>query len=65
MATMMGRAKTPSKTKRLGNVMVQEHLRSSERVMRDVLASKKTARAFLIKAGILAKGGKQLAKPYR
>lgn len=45
--------------------MVKEHLEASERLMKKVLASKKSARAFLVRAGILDKSGKGLAKPYR
>jgi len=44
--------------------MVKEHLKASKRVARKALASKKKARAFLIRAGILKKNGKGLAKPY-
>lgn len=45
--------------------MVEEHLVASKRLMKKVLRSKKSARAFLIRAGILDKQGKELAKPYR
>ena len=45
--------------------MVKEHLKASKRVMKKALASKKSARAFLVRAGILKKNGKGLAKPYR
>jgi hypothetical protein len=44
--------------------MVTEHLKASERVAKRVLGSKKKARAFLVRAGILKKKGKGLAKPY-
>lgn len=47
------------------NSMVAEHMAASKRVMRKVLASKEQSIAFLIGAGILAKGGKRLAKAYR
>lgn len=45
--------------------MVKEHLEASKRLMKKVLASKRSARAFLVSAGILDKSGKGLAKPYR
>ncbi len=38
---------------------------ASDRVMKRVLSSKKNSIAFLVKVGILDKGGKGLAKPYR
>lgn len=44
--------------------MVSDHLRASKKVMKKVLKNKKSARAFLIKAGILNKSGK-LASAYR
>ena len=45
--------------------MVKQHLAASKRVMKKVLRSRKSAREFLISAGILDKDGKRLAKPYR
>ncbi len=45
--------------------IVREHERAADKVMKKALGSKKSARAFLIHAGILTKSGKQLAKPYR
>jgi len=33
--------------------------------MKSAMQSKRKAKAFLIRAGILSKGGKKLAKPYR
>lgn len=44
--------------------LVREHLKASKEVMKKAMRSKKSARAFLVKAGILTKSGK-LAKPYR
>lgn len=44
--------------------IVQEHLRASEK-LRKSLKSPKDARRFLIRAGILSKDGKKLAKRYR
>jgi len=45
--------------------IVDEHLRMSKRVSAKVLSSPQSAKAFLIKAGIVDKSGKRLAKPYR
>lgn len=42
-----------AKPKLPANVMVEEHLKASKRVMKKVLSSKKNARKFLIDAGIL------------
>lgn len=44
--------------------VVSDHLRASKKVMKKVLKSRASARAFLVKAGILAKSGR-LAKAYR
>ncbi len=46
------------------NKLVRDHLRASKKVMKRVLRSKQASRAFLVKAGILTKGGK-LARAYR
>jgi hypothetical protein len=45
--------------------LLTEHLASSARVLKRVLARKANSRKFLIEAGILNKSGKGLAKPYR
>ncbi len=45
--------------------MVEDHLAASARAMKRILASKRSAREALIKAGILDKSGKGLSKPYR
>ncbi len=45
--------------------IVRDHLEASKRVMKKAMRSKATATAFLVKAGILTKDGKRLAKPYR
>ena len=45
--------------------IAREHMKASRRVMRKALRSKRIAKAFLIRTGILTKDGKQLAKPYR
>ncbi len=44
---------------------VAEYLKAAEAVAKKTLASRKSARAFLVKAGILDKSGKKLAAPYR
>jgi hypothetical protein len=46
------------------NTIVKEH-RAAATLQRKALADPKKARAFLVRAGILAKGGKRLAKRYR
>ena len=43
----------------------RKQLQTLEKATRGALRSKKAARAFLVRAGILAKGGKKLAAPYR
>ena len=45
--------------------IVKENQEAMERAAKRAMRSKKTARAFLIRAGILNKSGKGLAKPYR
>jgi hypothetical protein len=45
--------------------IVREHIKASKQVMKKAMRSKRAARGFLIRAGILAKNGNQLAKPYR
>jgi hypothetical protein len=44
---------------------VKENEEAMERAAKRAMRSKKAARAFLIRAGILDKSGKRLAKPYR
>jgi hypothetical protein len=45
--------------------IVKENQEAMERAAKRALRSKKAARAFLVRAGILNKNGKGLAKPYR
>jgi hypothetical protein len=45
--------------------MVREHLAASKRMRKTTLRSKMSARKFLVRAGILTRDGKRLAKPYR
>ncbi len=45
--------------------IVREHTRAAKKAMKEALRSPKDARAFLIRAGILTKSGKRLARPYR
>jgi hypothetical protein len=45
--------------------MVKENQQAMDRAFKKAMRSKKTARAFLIRAGILNKKGTGLAKPYR
>lgn len=45
--------------------IVKENQEAMERAGKRAMKNKKTARAFLIRAGILNKNGKGLAKPYR
>jgi hypothetical protein len=45
--------------------IVKQHIRASKQLMKRTLSSKQRAKALLIRAGILAKNGKTLAKPYR
>jgi hypothetical protein len=44
--------------------IVDEHLKAVESARGKILKNKQTARAFLVKAGIVDKSGK-LTKPYR
>lgn len=44
---------------------VREYMAASKRVAKKALKSRQSARAFLVKAGILNKNGKGLAKEYR
>ena len=43
----------------------KEHREAMARAMKKALRSKKASTALLIRAGILEKNGKRLAKPYR
>jgi hypothetical protein len=45
--------------------IVKENEVAMESAAKRAKRSKKSARAFLIRAGILEKSGKRLAKPYR
>lgn len=45
--------------------IIKENEEAMERAGKKALRSKASARAFLIRAGILDKSGKRLAKPYR
>ena len=45
--------------------MVKEHLKASRKAAKKALTSKRRARAFLVRAGIVKKNGKGLSKPYR
>jgi hypothetical protein len=45
--------------------IVRENEQAMESAAKRATRSKKTARAFLVRAGILDKTGKRLAKPYR
>jgi hypothetical protein len=45
--------------------IVKEHLAAAERFRRSIRGNPAKAREFLIKAGILTKDGKKLAKRYR
>ncbi len=45
--------------------IVKENQDAMDRAFKKAMRSKKTARAFLVRAGILEKNGKGLAKPYR
>jgi hypothetical protein len=45
--------------------IVKENQQAMDRAAKRALRSKKAARAFLVRAGILKKKGKGLAKPYR
>jgi hypothetical protein len=44
---------------------IKDHRKAAASAMKKALRSKKTAIAFLVRAGILEKSGKRLAKPYR
>jgi hypothetical protein len=44
--------------------IVKEHIRESKKFMKTI-RSKRDAKNFLIRAGILTKSGNKLAKPYR
>jgi hypothetical protein len=45
--------------------IAKEFEQASKKLMKKVLRSKRSAQSFLIRAGILDKDGKRLAKPYR
>jgi len=45
--------------------IVRENREAMERAAKRACRSKKAARAFLVRAGILEKSGNRLAKPYR
>ncbi len=45
--------------------IVKDNQEAMERAAKRAMRNKKTATAFLIRAGILEKCGKRLAKPYR
>jgi hypothetical protein len=45
--------------------IVRENQEAMERAAKRAMRSRKSARAFLVRAGILDKSGKRLAKPYR
>jgi hypothetical protein len=45
--------------------IVKENEQAMKRAGKRARRSKETARAFLVRAGILEKNGKKLAKPYR
>jgi hypothetical protein len=45
--------------------IAKEHIKASKQSMKRAMGSKRNAKAFLIRAGILSKNGKKLAKPYR
>jgi len=47
------------------NQIVREHVDASKRFRASVRGDAAKARAFLIKAGILHKGGKKLTRRYR
>jgi hypothetical protein len=46
-------------------MIAREHELAEKKFMKKALRSKQRAKSFLIRAGILSKNGKQLAKPYR
>jgi hypothetical protein len=59
-----------SKERMMSNMMttaqiVKESRQALRRATRKAMRNKKTAIAFLVRAGILEKSGKRLAKPYR
>lgn len=45
--------------------IVKENREAMERAAKRATRSREAARAFLVRAGILSKDGKTLAKPYR
>lgn len=45
--------------------IVREHIAASKRFLRSIRGDPAKARAFLVKAGILTRDGKKLAKRYR
>lgn len=45
--------------------IVKDNQKAMDRAFKKAMRSKRAARAFLIRAGILKKNGKGLAKPYR
>ena|SRR5665213_2144832 len=45
--------------------VVEQHIRASRQLMKRTLSSERRSKALLIRAGILTKDGKSLAKPYR
>lgn len=47
------------------NEIVKDHRKAAAQAVKKATRSKKTAIAFLVRAGILEKGGKRLARPYR
>jgi hypothetical protein len=44
---------------------IKDHRKAAARVVKRVTRSKKASIAFLIRAGLLEKDGKRMAKPYR
>jgi hypothetical protein len=45
--------------------IVKENQQAMDRAFKKAMRTKKASRAFLVRAGILKKNGKDLAKPYR
>jgi hypothetical protein len=45
--------------------IVSEHVKSAQKFEREVLSSPEKARRFLIRAGILDKSGKKMARRFR
>ena len=60
----MTRGRRGAMSKATSTTIVEEHRAAATR-QRKALADPKKARAFLVRAGILEKGGKRLAKRYR